>query len=326
VVPYDVSATVFQPDCPEIEEGKAATLGLSVQPGTAAAKFEWPWPPLILRGLRIGQVELIKIKDAISRANGHGRTKISRDLCETLEFRQENGWPKERAMRDILRRLDERGLIKLPLSKKPDPLNRRTKKHREIARPLDDTITSIAWDTLRIERVSKGEQSQFWNQMISDHHYLGRRPIVGRNLRQIVLAGQRPIACLAWGDPCLKLAPRDRYLAAKLAAADCDVKSGVNNCRFLILPWVAVPNLASKILSLATRHMRNFWLEYYHTQIQWAETFVDPTRFAGTCYTAANWMLVGRTEGTARSGCAQRRVMHGVRKNILVYVFRDALK
>jgi hypothetical protein len=228
-------------------------------------------------------------------------------------------------MRDILCRLEARGLIQLPPRQKPAASSER---RREVptATIVAQPVSSVVWRKIQVERVKDPNKSRLWDMLITKYHYLGRRPIVGRNLRQLVFVDGQPVACLAWCDPCLKLAPRDKYLAQILASDRVDIKCGVNNTRFLVLPWVEVPNLASKVLALAKRHMRQHWFDYYHNRIEWAETFVDPTRFIGTCYAAANWRFVGLTEGTARSGSRARRVEHGIRKNILVYIFNDAIK
>lgn len=262
----------------------------------------------------------------ISKSPDLGRTAISLKLCEKFKFKQQNGWPKDRAMRDILRRLEALNLITLPPSRKAAQ-NPKVYVVKSLYDAIDQTpITKVGWDQLSLMRAEERDQCRMWDYLIESHHYLGRRTIVGRNLRQLIYAGDRPIACLGWCDPSLKLAPRDGYLTAAFSNGWASVTHGVNNTRFLILPWVTVPNLASKALSIAKRDVRRYWQEYYSLELAWAETFVDPTRFSGTCYIAANWKKVGQTAGTARSGFSARRKEHGIAKDILVYVFREAVE
>lgn len=273
-----------------------------------------------IRGLRIGPTQLALIRQVLRQNETKGRTRASLELCDLLNYHQPNGWPKERAMRDVLRRLAARGVVELPISKIPEARSR-------VIRPLkridvdQSPIRSALRREIVVQRVLDNHSARLWDQLISDHHYLGRRPIVGRNLRQLVFMGGRPIACLAWSDPCLKLAPRDEYLLNRLRGEARSIDRGVNNTRFLVLPWVDVPNLASKVLARATRHMRDHWGWYYHADIEWAETFIDQSRFRGTCYLAANWRQVGSTKGTSRSGSSTKRLMHGLNKDILVYLF-----
>jgi len=280
---------------------------------------------LTVRGCKITKRRVLAMRRLIATEAGLSRTALSLKLCKRFNFRQQNGWPKDRAMRDVLRRLEKERFIRLP---KPKKLNQNPKISPSVhlGAAIDETpVTELSWRDLTLVRAKEREQIYLWDYLVDTHHYLGKKTIVGRNLRQIVFANDRPVACLGWSDPSLKLAPRDAYLSSGLANGWASINHGVNNTRFLILPWVRVPNLASKSLALAKRDMRQYWKEYYHLDLAWAETFVDPTRFVGTCYLAANWQKVGKTVGTARSGFAARRLRHGVAKDIFVYVFREAL-
>ena len=229
-------------------------------------------------------------------------------------------------MRDILRRLEAARFIKLPPPLKTMQ-NPKIDFANDFSSRVDTTqVTQIDWNEVTVVEASEREQIQLWDYLVDSHHYLGKKTIVGRNLRQLICVANQPIGCVGWCDPSLKLAPRDDYLAKTFANGLASVNHGVNNTRFLILPWVTIPNLASKALALAKRHMRLYWLEYYNIELAWAETFVDPTRFAGTCYLAANWKKVGQTTGTSRSGANARRKQHGVAKDILLYIFPNSVR
>lgn len=234
-------------------------------------------------------------------------------------------------MRDILRRLESAGLVKLPPPRNSRQWNRKQNSKRagkfnliKCNGRVDETpVSEIDWRELAIVRAKGSPNVSLWDYLVDSHHYLGKTTIVGRNLRQLVFANNRPIACVGWSDPSLKLAPRDEYLKSRFTNGWASVIHGTNNIRFLILPWVKVPNLASKTLSLAKRDVQRYWKEYYSVDLAWAETFVDPARYAGTCYLAANWQKVGKTRGTSRSGFSARRERHGIIKDILVYVFKN---
>lgn len=279
---------------------------------------------ITVRGCRLTKRRIVAIRRLISKKRGLSRTAVSLELCKRFNFNQPNGWPKDRAMRDVLRRLDAEGFIRLPASRKLKQ-NPKFNFSSSLAAAIDTTpLTEIPWNDLTVLRAKEREHIQLWGHLIDSYHYLGTKTIVGRNLRQIIFANGRPVACLGWSDPSLRLAPRDGYLSSGVVNGWAHIDHGVNNTRFLILPWVKVPNLASKSLALAKRDVRHYWKEYYHIDLAWAETFVDPTRFIGTCYLAANWQKVGQTAGTARSGFSARRQIHGVAKDIFIYVFREA--
>lgn len=282
--------------------------------------------PISIRGCRLTKRRILAIRRLIGKSPDFGRTAISLQLCKKFDFKQQNGWPKDRAMRDILRRLDALNLIRLPESRKLEQ-NPKIYAAQLLQAPIDRTpISKVSWDQLTLKHAKERDQCRTWDYLVDAHHYLGRKTIVGRNLRQLIYAGDRPVACLGWCDPSLKLAPRDGYLTANFSNGWANVAHGVNNTRFLILPWVKVPNLASKALAVAKRDVRRYWQEYYSLELAWAETFVDPTRFIGTCYLAANWKKVGQTAGTARSGFSALREEHGIAKDIFVYVFREAVE
>nr|WP_137676682.1 Druantia anti-phage system protein DruA [Parerythrobacter lutipelagi] len=274
-----------------------------------------------IRGLTFNDEKIETVRRVLN--DSRGRTHASQILCREFSYRQQNGKLKETAMRDVLRRLEERGLVELP----PPlvPLEKRKAFASSGTVKVDQTkITPPVYD-LRVHKVGDPIEAQLWNGLVEEFHYLGRKPLVGRNLRQLVFFGNRPIACLAWADPCLRIQPRDEYLATNDIGGSFH-EAGVNNTRFLILPWVRVPNLASRVLSLATKHAMSHWRKHYRVELRWAETFVDPTLFRGTCYLASNWRVVGVTKGTARSGRSDRRQNHGRKKLILVRQFPSRRK
>jgi len=128
-------------------------------------------------------------------------------------------------------------------------------------------------------------------------HYLGYTQPVGEQLKHMVFAGERPVACLAWSSAPWHMGPRDRFIGWSPAVRRKHLRLLAYNTRFLILPWVKVPHLASHILGRIARRISSDWQQLYGHPVHYLETFVDQERFKGTCYRAANWVHLGQTTG-----------------------------
>ena len=161
-----------------------------------------------------------------------------------------------------------------------------------------------------IQQVRRTADEPVFNSLMESHHYLKYEQPVGEHLKYLLWAGyplgRRPIACLAWSSAPRHLASRDRYIGWSAEARRRNIRFLAYNSRFLILPWVAVPHLASHILSRIARRLSADWEAMYGHPIYFLETFVDPERFRGTCYRAANWVLVGRTTGGGKDDQTHR--------------------
>ena len=163
--------------------------------------------------------------------------------------------------------------------------------------------------------------SQFeplWDQLVKNYHYLGYRNLLGHRLKYIAFSGGRPVAALSWSAPALKLLARDAFIGWSAEQRKTNLKRIVNNSRFLILPWVNVSCLASHLLSLNIRCLKKDWIQRFNEPLWLLETFVDPTRFKGICYKAANWRCLGLTFGSRKQGAGYQ--YHGIKKEIYVYV------
>lgn len=240
------------------------------------------------------------MRRCIRRHRDEGRTRISLDVCDELGWKQPNGWPKDRACRDALLRMERLGMIELPprvkARTKPTRKARRSVRRGFLFRP-------IATDP-EVELVfAKGDSAEVeWNRLVSEHHYLGHRASVGRCIKYLVKHKGRVAGAISFTSATWQTAVRDSALKEVGLQEEAFREQVVNNSRFLILPDVSVPNLASRILSLATRQVAHDWAEFYSVAPLIAETFVQPSRFLGTCYKAANWVYVGKTKGYAKSG------------------------
>jgi Domain of unknown function (DUF4338) len=199
--------------------------------------------------------------------------------------------------------LDRAGHIELPAVKfvPHNPLVR-----RERPEPVLIDITSIqaALHELRpveIEQVRRTEREPLFNSLMEQYHYLAYEQPVGEHLKYLTWAHGRPIACVAWSSAPRHLASRDRYIGWSAEARRRNIRFLAYNTRYLILPWVRVPHLASHILGKMTSQLSQDWERMYGHPVYFAETFIDPGRFRGTCYRAANWKLLGRTTGRGKA-------------------------
>ena len=197
-------------------------------------------------------------------------------------------------------RLYREGHIELPAPKKRPPNNAiRHRQVRTVVRvdttPIEGNLSSLGPLEIRLVRRAEGED--LFAQLLRDHHYLGYTRPVGEHLKYLVLAGHRPVACLGWGSAPLKLDVRDRFVGAPKESYRHNLPLIAYNTRYLILPWVRVPHLASHLLARIARRIATDWRGLYGHPVVLLESFVDTERFAGTCYRAANWQCVGRSRG-----------------------------
>jgi hypothetical protein len=152
-----------------------------------------------------------------------------------------------------------------------------------------------------LQQVRRTGDEPLFNSLMEQHHYLKYEQPVGEHLKYLAWAHGRPIACLAWSSAPRHLGSRDRYIGWSAEARRRNIRFIVYNTRFLILPWVAVPHLASHILGRMAAVLSDDWQQMYRHPVYFAETFIDPGRFRGTCYRAANWQLLGLTTGRGKN-------------------------
>ena len=203
-------------------------------------------------------------------------------------------------------RMQDDGLIKLPPARhRYRPANNVQFTSATAPKPkINMPVHALPCVQLRIVRGR--QQSRLWNEYVHRYHYLGYKPLPGAQLRYFVISGNNIIALLGFGASAWQCAPRDKYIGWSHDQRKKKLQYIVNNARFLILPWVKCKNLASKILSLTSHRLSRDWQGHYGYQPVLLETFVERDRFAGTCYKAANWVLVGQTKGRGKLGPAKK--------------------
>ena len=245
--------------------------------------------------------ELEQIRQVIVSDKRLNRVKISRRVCELFGWYKRDGGLKEMSCRVALLRMERDGLIRLPPPQKGN--GNRTAKVRitSASDPQSEVrVGAGALGALRLEKVVKGTTSRLWNELIERYHYLGHKPLPGAQLRYFVFGDLGLLAVLGFGASAWSVADRDSYIGWTAKQRKRNLHLIVNNARFLILPWVQSRNLASRILSLACKQIRDDWQTRYNYSPVLLETFVEMNRFAGTCYKAANWTQVGITQGRGK--------------------------
>jgi hypothetical protein len=240
---------------------------------------------------------------------GWGRTRLSVELCEFWDWRAPNGQLKDMACRNLLLRLEQAGQIRLPPRQRKSTNAYRNRSPRWVPHP-SDPIEGLLMDLLplQIACVAAGcEQDRLFRYLVAQHHYLGCRNVAGENMKYLVYSRDgRILACMLFSAAAWKSAPRDGLIGWGPSVREHHLHYVTNNSRFLILPWVKVANLASCILSHVARRVSQDWMDKYAHPIYLLETFVDRSRYLGTCYQAANWQCVGQTTGRTRNDRYQR--------------------
>lgn len=269
------------------------------------------------RGRELTAQDISGIQATVHRHYAHGRTHISRILCNAWQWVQPNGQYKEYAARDLLLRLEEKGFIELPPRIRP---NNNRKKHSFAQIPFFQkeprSGSAGEYQELYVQLVTPS-YGYLWDYLIHHYHYLGLPKLVGEHIRHLVFLDGQVVAALSWASAAWKVKPRDQFIGWDEPAKRRNLHLIANNTRFLILPWVTVKYLASKALSLSIRRLRDDWEKLYAHPVYLAETFVDISRFEGTCYRAANWRYVGQTKGSAKKGNTYR--YHGQPKAMYLY-------
>jgi hypothetical protein len=282
------------------------------------------------RGRPVTAGEIQQIRELIAAHPGESRRRLSQRLCEAWGWRQANGALRDMVARGLMLALARAGHIELPAVKwrPPNPLTVRARPGSiEVqCTPISGKLRELG--ELVFRQVRRTGEERCFNGLLESHHYLGYSQPVGEQLKFMVYAGARPMALFAWSSAARHLSPRDRYLGWHPQVRQRNIRFLAYNTRFLVLPWVSVPHLASHLLSRMTRMLSAEWQKVYGHPVYFAETFVDTTRHRGTCYRAANWVMLGRTQGRGKNDLAHRpnRTLKDVLGFPLVADFRERLR
>ena len=267
----------------------------------------------------ITEDDIVFIRRLIAEQPLLSRWSLSRRLCQEWNWVQTNGALRDVVCRGMMLMLHRTGRIELP------PVRRVVRNPMvDRARPrvveVDQAwlqMSLAALGALDVRQVRRTAEEALFNSLVQQHHYLGYTQPVGEHLKYLVYAGARPIACLAWSSAPRHLGSRDRFIGWAPKARLANIGLLAYNTRFLILPWVTVPHLASHLLGRIARRLSVDWQALYGHPIYFLETFVDPQRFLGTCYRAANWIHLGVTTGRGKD--APTKAVNRPIKNVLGY-------
>lgn len=258
---------------------------------------------LTYRGRTITVSDVAFIRKLIAENHRVSRRRLSKLLCEAWNWRQPNGVLRDMVCRSMMLELHRAGHIELPPTRcKPhNPLANRKRAEKPRQLFLIDQNSLVAplseIQPLEFVQVRRTEAEPLFRALIDEHHYLGYVQPVGEHLKYIVYSRGRPIACMAWCSAPRHLRPRDRFIGWSPEYRKKNIRFLAYNTRYLILPWVSVKCLASHVLGRMAKILPRDWERIYNHPVYFLETFTDPARFKGTCYRAANWVVLGQTTG-----------------------------
>lgn len=257
------------------------------------------------RGREVRPADVAVVNQLIADHPDASRRALSLKLCAAWQWFQENGAPRDMVCRGLLLELHRAGHIRLPASRwaperRPPPRrSTRTVMVPEVAStPLEARLEELG--EIEIRQVRRTVEESLVESLLERHHYLGYTRPVGEHLKYLVSAGARPIACFCWSSAPRHLGPRDRHIGWSQNVRRANIRFVAYQTRFLILPWVRVPHLASHLLGRMSRQLSTDWERVYAHPLYFTETFVDPSRYRGTCYRASNWTYLGLTTGRGK--------------------------
>jgi hypothetical protein len=278
-------------------------------------------------GRRFAAEEVALIADVVSRFGALSRTELANTVCELLEWKRPNGRLKNWECVDFLEALEGQGLLRLPEKRARRPRGSRTRipvsERGEPGAVVSGSVEEFS--PVRLERVRRPAQRELFRELIGRHHYLGHAVPFGAHVRYLASVS-RPqptvVGCVQFSSAAWRMSARDRWIGWGERRRREKLQHVVSQSRFLIVPWVRVKNLASTILALSVRRLRQDWQEDYAVEPWLVETLVDAGRYRGGCYRAANWLLVGTTSGRGRMDRGHQR--HGAQpKSVWVCPLRS---
>jgi hypothetical protein len=280
---------------------------------------------LIIQGRKLKPQDIYSIRRLIKTNPSWNRTRLSKEICKRWDWRRPNGEIKDIACRSMLRKLQEQGLVSLPKPQRKGHNKRKICDIPHCTAPINETLSDL--QPIRLsETHHHSVDDELFTYMLYRYHYLSlHASFVGENLRYLAYDNQnRPLGCLLFGAAAWKTKPRDEFIGWNATIRQQNLSLITNNTRFLIFPWVTTKCLASHLLSLSLKRLNRDWMERYGHPVFLVETFVDSSRFQGTCYKAANWQNIGKTTGRSRQDRYSN--LHVPVKHIYVYPLVDKFR
>lgn len=254
------------------------------------------------RGREVSVDEVAFIRGLIAETPEASRRALSQKICEAWGWVQANGGLRDAVCRGLMLALHRAGHIVLPPARRVQqwPRARRPRPAQIDVPPIPIDVSLRSLGPVEIRQVRRTPEEALVKSLIEQHHYLGYVHPVGEHLKYLVTAQGQPIACFCWSSAPRHLGPRDRHIGWSKEARKANIHFVAYQSRFLILPWIRVPHLASHLLGSLSRRLSADWESVYAHPIYFTETFVDPSRYRGTCYRAANWTYLGMTTGRGK--------------------------
>jgi hypothetical protein len=268
--------------------------------GAEAAAFRY-------RGRELTGSDMEFIRQLIAAHPSASRYGLSVKLCEAWQLKQPNGVLRDIVCRSMLLKLEQTGAIQLPPARGHyDPGVQRKRPGAVVPdnRPVQGPLSRLL--PIEIEQVRRTPREALFNSLIEQYHYLHYERPVGEHLKYLMSVEGQAIACAVWSSAPRHLGARDRFIGWRSEARRRNIGFIAYNSRFLILPWVRVPHLASHLLGRMAGRIAHDWEQMYAHPVHLLETFVDPQRFKGTCYRAANWRVLGATTGRGKNDQSKR--------------------
>jgi hypothetical protein len=275
--------------------------------------------------------EIRLIAEVVDACSGLSRLELAQTVCQLVSWRRRSGRLKARECLDLLEALQEQNLVRLPAKRLGKPPGTRTRvPFTEEGDTREELVAELAaLEPIVLEPVITEQQRLLFRELVGRHHYLGHVVPFGAQLRYLVYASKPKrtvVGCVQFSSPAWRMAARDAWIGWDEQTRRRNLQRVVSQSRFLIVPWARVKNLASVVLSLTARRLAADWYRRYRVELLLIETLVDPSRYSGTCYRAANWICLGETAGRGRMD--RYHLRHGAAvKTVFVYpLVRDAAR
>jgi hypothetical protein len=273
------------------------------------------------KGRHFQAEELELIREVVADCRGLSQQELAHTVCELLGWRRLNGKLKTWEAKQLLQQMEAEQGIGLPRLRATKPLGGSTAIPEPTveATPLEASLAEVG--PIRLHPVERAVEQRLFRELVGHYHYLGYRMAFGAQLRYLIeVAGRRPrwVGCVQLSSGAWRIGVRDRWIGWDEARRRRHLQRIVTHSRFLILPWIRVPNLASHVLGRMVREFPAVWEQRFGLVPWLIETLVDSQRYAGTCYQAANWRYLGQTQGRGRQDRHHRRQGRS-RKKVFVY-------
>ena len=254
----------------------------------------------------VGERELALIREVVDSCGGLSRMELAATVCELMGWRRRSGSLKARECREFLEKLESKGWLVLPEKRPGRPLGRATDvpitEGGEPGPPRVGTARDVG--KIRLERVGREQERRLFRELLGRYHYLGHAVPFGAHLRYLVFGSQPAqtlLGCVQFSSAAWRMAVREQWIGWDEATRARRLVHVVSNSRYLLVPWLHLKNLASRVLSVSVRQLATDWPKVYGVEPYLVETLVDSTRYRGTCYRAANWIELGQTRGGKRT-------------------------